>query len=180
MLALVAIMATGMANLPPDAYTAAVSTATVTTDSPPVLSTRIFNAEEVFHSGETAPVLVVKPLISPPTSPALFAWNTPVEYEVVLLAAAHLAIAVDVYATLRFAPTNRWTETNWFLNMRPSNERGVGSSNERVIIIGYILPAVLMTAAWLALPSHWRNIIPVSVLLSESFVFQTHLHYGNL
>ena len=87
---------------------------------------------------------------------ALWRWEQPTRAETAVLAAAVALIWVDTLQTRDYfsrphAPGTWMKETNPFLGARPSPGR--------VFWIGGVLPTVLLTGIWYALPTGWR-IVP--------------------
>jgi hypothetical protein len=88
-------------------------------------------------------------------------WNPPTTVEVVPLVAAHVLIAFDVWQTLKFRARGT-PELNPILGPTPSPAK--------VILVGGILPMVVLTAVWYALPTGWRIFAPAAVAGAEAVV----------
>jgi hypothetical protein len=87
-------------------------------------------------------------------------WQQPTKTETALLVAASLAVTVDVLQSLDIKRHPWAFESNpFFFGDRPSDLK--------LILIGELGSITAMTGIWYAMPSGWRNLVPLTVLGAE-------------
>lgn len=98
-----------------------------------------------------------------------YCWKRPGPWAYAAQGAAVLLIAGDVAATLRLQRLDggkRVWEKNPILGGDPSREK--------IILVGLVLPVVLSTALWFALPGPWRFLVPILIAPVEILAIAEH------
>jgi hypothetical protein len=102
-------------------------------------------------------------------APPDFHWASPTKLEIAAQTTAIALIWVDVLQSFDIARhrSDGWVETNPLLGPHPSNTK--------LVLMGGLLPSVVLTAVWLALPPGWRYVVPAGTIAVEtSVVVQNH------